>query len=175
MIISAFVLIILGAAVVAVLAQNMRTSALALWVASLGVGTIYLTVGAETLAVIQWIVSTLVAISFTFFAAMFDGKESFSLGQGAGRGRRISMLALAAVVGLCFVALVYFGWASTPTGPMEAPLKNNDLLALGQLMTEKHLLSLETLGVTLFVVLVGGGVIARPEAADEDEKETDPC
>ncbi|MGZ3698551.1 MAG: hypothetical protein ACXWP5_10475, partial [Bdellovibrionota bacterium] len=66
-----FVGVTLSACATATLVGNIRRAALALWVASLGVGGIYLTMGAELLAVIQWVVSTLVAISFVFFSVMF--------------------------------------------------------------------------------------------------------
>jgi NADH-quinone oxidoreductase subunit J len=167
-----FSAIILVSALSAVLATNVRTSALALWLTSLAVGGIYLTVGAEELAIIQWIVATLIAISFSFFSAMFDEQEGFHLESR----KRIAFLSLALLVGATFVAIVFLGWFSHPVGSFELPsvgAGGNDILALGRTLTEKHLLSLEVLAVTLFVVLIGGGVIARPEKPEIKKPETE--
>jgi NADH:ubiquinone oxidoreductase subunit 6 (subunit J) len=166
MIIWIFIAIILSGALTAVFANSLRISALALWAASLGVGGIYITVGAEELAIVQWIVSTLVAISFVFFAAMFGERERFETGSRP----EIARLLLAGLVGAAFVAVVYLGWERIPTGSFALPASGNDLKAIGRALTERHLLSLELLAVTLFVVLIGGGVIARPESADSDSE-----
>src|SRR5688500_17716981 len=72
----------LAAALMATFVGHMRRAILALWVAGLGVGGMYLTVGAEFLAIIQWIVSTLVTISFVFFAVMFGEYNSPSSPRG---------------------------------------------------------------------------------------------
>lgn len=61
----------LGAALMATFAFNIKRAILALWVVGLGVGAVYLTVGAEFLAIIQCMVSTLVTISLVFFSVMF--------------------------------------------------------------------------------------------------------
>jgi NADH:ubiquinone oxidoreductase subunit 6 (subunit J) len=44
----------------------------------------------------------------------------------------------------------------------------NDLASLGKVIVENHIVSLEVLGLTLFLVLVGGGVVARPEATEKE-------
>src|SRR6476660_9582164 len=71
-----FAAIALGAVFLATFLRQMRGAILALWVAGLGVGAIYLNIGAELLAIIQWIVSTVVTISFIFFAVMFGEYNS---------------------------------------------------------------------------------------------------
>ena len=38
---------------------------------------------------------------------------------------------------------------------------------LGKSLVQDHLLSLEILALTLFVVVIGSGVVARPEVKDE--------
>src|SRR4051812_40757209 len=59
-------------------APDLRRSNLALWVAGLSAGALYLTLGAELLAVVQWIVSTLVAISLLFFSSMYGAPQAAS-------------------------------------------------------------------------------------------------
>ncbi len=154
-----FSVIILASALSAVLATNVRTSALALWLTSLAVGGVYLTVG--------------IAISFSFFSAMFDEQEGFHLESR----KRIAFLSLALLVGATFVAIVFLGWFSHPAESFGIPgvgAGGNDILALGRTLTEKHLLSLEVLAVTLFVVLIGGGVIARPEKRESEKTDKAP-
>ncbi len=61
----------LSAVIMATFEKHMRRAILALWVAGIGIGALYLTVGAEFLAIVQWIVSTLVTLAFIFFSVMF--------------------------------------------------------------------------------------------------------
>lgn len=63
--------IILSALFFATFISDVKKSILALWAAGLGVGSLFLILGAEFLAIVQWIVSTLTAISFIFFAVLF--------------------------------------------------------------------------------------------------------
>ena len=155
-----FAVITLAAGLIAAIVENMRRATLALWIAGLGMGGIYLTLGAETLAIIQWIISTLGAISFIFFAVMFG---EYGAEEKKGERRRLLKSALALVLGAAFSAVIYLGAGKLPEGFLGIPTGGNDLAALGQTMTQDHLLSLEVLALTLFLVLVGGGVVARPE------------
>lgn len=180
-----FAVITLGAVLVAAFALNLKRAILALWIAGFGAGGLYLTVGAETLAIVQWIVSTLIAISFVFFAVMF-GEFGNSTAQfhpprknerTAGKlftpaifrrdtiqGRKGALLVLAAfALGAAFGVAIWFGASHLPAGNLAVPAEGNDLISLGKRLTEEHFLSLEVLALTLFLVLVGGGVVARPD------------
>lgn len=156
-----FALITLGAVVFASFARDMRRSVLTLWVAGLSIGGLYLTLGAELLAVVQWIVATLVAISFIFFAAMF--------GEYGGTREKPSWSAalkigVPVLLGLAFAALVWIGAGMPEFGAPTAAGEGNDLAAIGHNLVANHLISLEVLALTLFLALVGGGIIARPES-----------
>lgn len=153
------VLTILAVAVAAFV-NDVRRATLALWIAGLGVGCIFLTLGAEVLAILQWIVSTLVAISFVFFAVMFGeyGKQHQLMDR-----RRAVALALCGVIGAAFAGVVWLGGAPLPGELLAVPTSGNDMQAVGRTLTDNHLLSLEILALTLFLVLIGGGVVARPE------------
>ena len=79
--------------------------------------------------------------------------------------------ALAAIIGLAFLAVIRMGTADLPEGSLAIPTEGSDLLALGHILTSHHLLSLEVFAATILLILVGGGVIARPEPLEGD---TDP-
>lgn len=167
-----FAAVALVAAAVAAFVSDIRRATLALWVAGLAAGCIFLTIGAEALAVIQWVLSTLVAISFIFFSVMFG-----EYGQGGAdfkgwrtlpvaEKRRLLIAAGAVFMGFAFSWLVWRAAGPLPLDLLAVPTAGNDLQALGRVLTEEHLLSLEVLALTLFLVLVGGGVIARPESGE---------
>lgn len=167
----AFAALTLLAALTAAMTENMRRAALALWIAGLGMGGMYLTLGAETLAVIQWILSTLAAISLVFFAVTFG---EYARQPNTVDRKRILFSFLGGAIGLAFASVIFFGvggGARLPESAFNFPAQGNDLAALGRTLAQDHLLSLEMLALTLFLILVGGGVVARPEAATADELE----
>lgn len=164
-----FSAIMLVAGLIAALAENMRRATLALWVAGLSMGGIYLTLGAEMLAIVQWIVSTLVAISFIFFAAMFgeypspEGESEFKMDR-----KKALSVGGALLIGFGLAAVVYFGGNELPKELLSIPKEGNDISAIGRMVTDNHFVSLEVLALTLFLALIGGGVIARPEKAEQE-------
>ncbi|HUP56101.1 MAG TPA: NADH-quinone oxidoreductase subunit J [Bdellovibrionota bacterium] len=162
-----FAALTLLAAVVASFAQDLRRSNLALWVAGLSAGALYLTLGAELLAIVQWIVSTLVTISLLFFSSMYgSSQESRKPGEPRSFLRRCLPVLLPMLLGLTFAAIIWHGGGHLPDESLAVPQDGSGLQALGKALTEKHLLSLEVLALTLFLVLIGGGVVARPEDPD---------
>jgi NADH:ubiquinone oxidoreductase subunit 6 (subunit J) len=152
--------ITLAASLVATFVGDIRRAILSLWVAGLGIGGIYLTLGAELLAIVQWIVSTLVAISFVFFSVMFGEYVSSEKAQP---DRRLVKNAMGITLGAVFAGLIWFGGGHFQDDLLIQPSEGTDMVAIGKTLTQEHLLSLEVLALTLFMVLVGGGVIARPD------------
>ena len=162
-----------GGGVAATFLNDLRRSILSLWLCSLGVGGVYLSLGAETLAVMQWIVSTLMAISFVFYAVTFG--EYGTVEAQPLKQRLISAVA-PVVLGFGFIATVALGAKEFPgmidgnireTPSLEmGPRQGQDMLAVGQALTTEHLLSLELIALTLLLVIVGSGVIARPDAKE---------
>ncbi|MGK5083592.1 NADH-quinone oxidoreductase subunit J [Bdellovibrionota bacterium FG-1] len=164
-----FAVITLGAGAFAAFVGDIRRAILSLWIAGLGVGALYLTLGAELLAVIQWIVSTLVVISFVFFSVMF-GEYGSSDWEKTG-GSRIFKTVMAVLLGFAFSTVIWFGAGQIPENGIGLAVDGTDVAALGKTMTSQHLLSLEVLALTLFLVLIGGGVIARPEQSSKKESQ----
>jgi NADH-quinone oxidoreductase subunit J len=161
-----FAAITLAAVFTATFVRQMRHAILALWVAGLGVGGMYLNMGAEFLAIIQWIVCTLVTISLIFFAVMF-GEYSTVPTKKTRKNFLLPFLSL--VLGGLFAALILFGAKNLPKNLLEVPSQGSDLNVVGQKLTQGNLLSLEVLALTLFLVLVGGGVVARSEGGDDSK------
>lgn len=159
--------ITLASVLVATFVGDLRRAVLALWVAGLGVGAIYLTLGAEVLAIIQWIISTLVAISFVFFSAMFG---EYGPGEKLKFDRHLVKSGLGVLVGAAFAWVIWFGAAPLPDGALGEVMEGTDVAALGRALTGQHLLSLEVLALTLFLVLVGGGVLARPDSSESEDE-----
>lgn len=155
--------IALSAALTATVVQNMRRAILALWVAGLAVGALYLTLEAEFLAVVQWIVSTLLTLTFVFFAVMFGEFKPYDRRRSRNEWLLIS---LSAFLGLAFSLIVGMATQNLASDAGARVHTLSDLKELGQLLIEKNFVSLEVLALTLFLVLVGSGVVARSGKKD---------
>ena len=85
--------------------------------------------------------------------------------------REIGMLAGSILIGAGFVGMIAFGtYHLGLTVDMNA-VHGADLQGLGKALTGPHVLSLEIVGLTLLFVLIGGGIIARPEKPDAGDSE----
>lgn len=162
-----FSMIALVGAFLATFLYDVRGSILALWVTGLGVGGLFLSMGAEVLAIILWIVSTLVAISFMFYAVTFG---EYGIRDSRPWKNRLIAAILPVLCGGLFVTLIWLGskdlvgdhFARAVT--LKEPIEN--LQILGEKISKDHLLALEILGLCLFLVVVGTGVVSRPEVID---------
>lgn len=142
-------------AVFTCLCRRLRPGLLGLWGVGLAMGAVYLSVGAEALAVIQWVVSTAGALSTVFFVVMFDEPGAPT------RESRVRLgLGLLLGLGFCLVVGLAVSRLSAPPA-FEAAGGARDLAGVGDILAENQLLSAEILGLTLLLALVGGGVVAR--------------
>lgn len=163
LIVSMFSILTVTAAIVALVLSDMRKVIVASWVTGMSAGALFLSFGAEYLAIVQWLVTTLVAISFLIYASLFGGYASL---DARPKREKIFDALPAAVIGLSFFAILTFavlGKSEALVGP--AP----DLGAVGQSLVEKHAISLELLGFLLLAVLIGAGVISRAEVPEGEE------
>jgi NADH-quinone oxidoreductase subunit J len=156
----------LAAGLSATLFSDLRRAVLALWIAGLGVGGIYLSLHAEVLAVIQWIVSTLVAISFGFYGVMFG---EYGIDDRRPWKRKLLSFVLPVLLGAAFCFTIWSGTSQYEGVLEQSPSAAQNVFSIGRVLTENYLLPLEVLGLMLFLVIVGSGVIARP---DEPESGT---
>ncbi|MBY0469896.1 NADH-quinone oxidoreductase subunit J [bacterium] len=108
--------------VLATFMTDLRRAVLALWVCGLGVGGLYLSLGAELLAVIQWLLSTLIAIAFIFYAVMFG---EFSTPEDAALGVSVTpepekkkewfRPVMPLIVGSAFAGMIWLGATHLPS------------------------------------------------------------
>ena len=152
-------------AALAALVPDVRRAALSLWIAGLGAGGIYLSIGAETLAIIQWILSTLVTIAIVFFSVMFGEYRGNEKAHVLKRKEWLYM-GLSALSGAGFVAIIYFAGTELDSSLLTLPETGGDLGSVGRVLSEKHMVSLEMVGLALFLVLIGASLVARPEGGD---------
>jgi NADH:ubiquinone oxidoreductase subunit 6 (subunit J) len=144
-------------ALMAAVVGNLRYVTLALWMCNLFVGAIYLSLGSEFLAVVQWIVASLMAIAFLFYAVLF-GTSHPSEPDYRGIG-------IASLPGVSFVSVFSF----LSFNQIGADVGQHSKLGLAEIGT--HLLNdyfLPTLLVSLliFLAIVGIGIVSRPGALE---------
>ncbi len=158
-----FAILALVTATLATIAHDLKYSILSMWIAGLATGAIFLTVDAEFLGIVQWIVSTLVAISFVFFGVMFGDFESNEKKKGKAN---YLMVSCASVLGLSFSALLWLAMKDNARLEITTDTHAFEIKEVGKALVSTHILSLEVLAITLFLVLVGCGAIARIEKGD---------
>ena len=155
--------------------RNMRHAILALWVAGLGVGAIYLTLGAELLAIIQWIISTLMTIAFIFFSVIFgefhSGRKTKIQNKdlaAEARNKRgdFVLTILSLILGASFATVIWICSKNLGEVSHGVVSSHDDLATVGRILTQENFLSLEVLALLLFLTLVGGGVVARFQGRD---------
>lgn len=163
----------LGAALTATFMSSIRFAILSLWVCGLAVGGIFLSQGAELLAITQWIISTLGALCFIFYSVMlgeYHSEETTPL------KRKLVSAILPTLAGLGFSGVIWLGSRSLSSANAGAnalnmappsPENAHNLATIGKSLMDKQFLSLQILGLTLFLVVVGAGVIARPEMKEK--------
>lgn len=158
-----FGILIVAAALLASLSRDLKQALLALWSAGLAAGGLYLYLGAEFLGVIQWILSTVIAISLLFSAILFGEFRE----DGIRNGPRFSwtVLLMGLPLGLGFAIGVLLGVEGNAL-PTPGDVSAGTLRALGRVLQDDHLLALEIVPVILFLFLIGAGVVARPEKGD---------
>lgn len=153
-------------AALAIFFSDSRKVIASAWVAGMSLGAVFLAYGAEFLAVVQWVVTTLSAISLLVFATMYG--EYGAEDPRTARARVFDALP-ALVIGGAFSAMIFLAvhaipeTASTLVGPSPAL----DLVGMGHALGEHHLVALELLGFMLLAVVVGAGVVSRAEKDSE--------
>lgn len=175
---------ILASALAVAILKNSRKSIVALWLTGLATGSLMLKMGAEVLALVQWMSSTVLAITLIYFANLFgefhlgqktkgESKEQSLAGEetalkGTSQKYKWSLGAVGAV------SLLPFFLKGIQQGKLPDEflrMENTDLFALGAEMVRSHLLAVEVVGMLLLLAVVGGGILARSAQNDEGTPE----
>lgn len=141
--------------------SDTRRAVLALWLSGVSVGGVFLFFQIELLAVTQWIVSTLIAMGFLFYERIFREKpDSISF----------SSLVVPVSVAICFFTILWLTLRSVAPEISQANLSSYSLgKKLGDVLSQRHLLSLEVIGLSILLVIVGAGVISRSALEKGDQ------
>ena len=155
---SLFVILALYTVATAILAVRTETLTYsALWLAAMliGVAGLFLTLGAEFLAVIQVIIYAGAVVSLILFAIMFAQHRGSEPKPGSNRARG-GLLALLFVLILSALLSGVGPWRVLPEG-------REGFLELGRTIFKDYLLPFEVLSVLLLAALVGAVFLAKRE------------
>ncbi len=163
----ALAVVLIAAVMVVVFSTRIRAVILCLWVAGLAVGGIYTLMGAEMLGFMQMIAASLTGASLFFFSMIFGEKIENNESPKIQKFIHYFMVlagstVYAAVLGLGFQSLL------KQQLPDDLPFKVIDMNVLGGKLTHDYILSFQIIALTFFIILVGGGVLARPEKTETD-------
>ena len=135
--------------------KDPKQAILSLWVCGLAIGGVYLSLGFEFLAVLQWLLSTAMAISFFFYSLTFGE-------FGAGEKEKIfPSLFLGTVVSVFFFTCIKKGLGEVEVGLI--PVEKDSLDVLSRALVGEYFLSVPIFSLTLFLTMLGCGMIAREE------------
>ena len=151
-----FSLIALGTACGVALSSSRRATALLLWSTGMAVGAVYLVAGAEFLAVLQWLLAILIGLIVVFYSVLFEKPDARPRGWAEWSYVGVFLLVFAAL--LSSEILGGFNPFSAIEGSQSV-----DLHAIGRELVYRHTLAIEVLAVTVFLSVVGVGVISRAE------------
>ena len=155
--------VLMGLAVLAALGavalRNLFHSGLCLAVVLIAVAGMYVSVGAEFLAMVQVLiyvgaVLTLLIYGIMLTARMGSAEEPPLNGQVAG-----VLMALVLFLAFMLPALHHAPWARNPAA-LQASFS---VASLGQALMTTYVFPFEVVGVLLFAVLIGAVVVARKE------------
>jgi len=142
---------------VATVVSNIRFASLALWGAGLSTGGIFLVLGAEFLAVVQWITATVLCFSFLFFSSLYGPKRV-----------KFNPWQFLATATLCVGFVIMIGYGAREL-PQDILLKETGvrLIDLGKTIVLDNFLMLELVVFILLMAIVGSGVMSRGTMEDD--------
>ena len=150
-------LAILGSAVAICFASEPRRAVISLWIGQLASGSVLLSAGAETLAVLMWIACTLVASVYFFHADLLG---STTTGPTQGRGRALATKSFHMIASLGVGVVVWWllelagAGASASGSAAAAPVR-------GPVDFDERFVLVELLAGAALAAAIATGVITR--------------
>ncbi len=164
-----FAALTFSSTLLAAFSADIYVAILALWLAGTSVGAIYLILDFETLAMIQWLSCTLIALGFVFFAVLF-GEYRSSPSRSLGKRWGIPLISL--VLGIGFSALSWFSASFSPLNEDRSAVgPETNAAEFSMSLVNQHGVSLTLLALMLFVTLIGAGIVARSTQANDGPME----
>ncbi|MGE4107421.1 MAG: NADH-quinone oxidoreductase subunit J [Bacteriovoracia bacterium] len=152
-----FGILAVAAALVAAMAANYRLALFSLWVCGMALGASFLATGSEFLAVSQWVITSVCAVVFLFYVVLFGSRE---------RPANFFYRATALLAAACLATVTGLAVRYLPEGG-EVAFPPNEVVQFGATLFGSQLLPLEILALTLFLVMLGVGVVSRSEGKSE--------
>jgi NADH:ubiquinone oxidoreductase subunit 6 (subunit J) len=155
--------LMLLASLVATFAGDVRVSILALGLAGLAAGGLHLSLGAELLAVIQWIVSTLITLALLTYSVTYG---EFGVQDARKKSQRAIDALFPVLLGGTLTGVIWLGTRHLPIAGVVEVGPPEGIAKVGRALLDGHILSLELLAVLLLLVIVGSGVLSRPDRGE---------
>lgn len=123
----------------------------------ISVGGVYLSLGFETLAFIQWFLTFILSLAFSVYSYLFVDEQKETSWKVIVRdqvipGALVLLLSIIITLG-AHTAILAFSEFQRMEG----------VAAFGRRLIQEHLFAILLMGVILFLCIVGVGVLGRPE------------
>ncbi|MCY4644589.1 MAG: NADH-quinone oxidoreductase subunit J [Bacteriovoracales bacterium] len=166
----------IASGIMVVVVRNLMHSCMALLGCFIGVAGLYVTLGANFIAAVQFMVYVGGVIILMLFAIMLTGNKpeekvgSFLL-PAMGNRRTLTWGLITALVFFLSVGKILLGMFGIGLGKKTAPtdpsLFESTVDEIGTLLLTDHVLAFEMSSVLLLGALIGAAIIARPETSKE--------
>lgn len=156
--------VILGAAAMVVLMRNIVHSVLYLVVCFLGMAGLYLLLDAPYLAVIQVLVYAGAVCIMIIFGIMLIQRTDMTCSNLFNKQTLVAGGVVALTLAVCGYLAGTTAWVDITT---SAPVPEDSLGQIGQLILSKYVIPFEVAALLLLVALVGAIVLAKEVKADD--------
>lgn len=147
--------VVIGASAIVATTRKSRTAIVALWFGQFGAGALLLACGSETVALLVWMVATIVAaISFLHADVVGDPPAPAPKGAAASAARLV-------FPGLVSTGVGVMSWLLL-AGLVEGPGSGSTPASAPGVQSEERFLLLELLALLALAAAIGAGVISRP-------------
>lgn len=140
----------LGSALLVTFSSHRQRVGISLWLCGMSAGGMFLSVGAEFIAMIQWTLSTVLGMLYLFYSSLFLPSE-----------KKSSSTWVMSVVILLLVSMGIFLFALKGIDQFQLKKTATGLGTLGRRMISQYGIHIHLLALTVFVVIIGTAQISR--------------
>lgn len=142
----------IGFATLAVVSVRVIYCGIALWLCGITLGAIYLHMGAEFLAIVQWLLSTLLCMALVFHAILLGDQDELPSGPQ-----------WFVVLPLTTALFVVIGWVAYSSVLGSVPLQWNyyGLMDFGKKLVSDYFLTVVVAGLGALIALIAIGSLER--------------